>query len=323
MSSHDAAPAAGRPVPPAAYGHLLVIYIVWGAAYLAVKLCLTGPATITTLQLQSSRMWLAAALLAGLMLLRLGPPPRLSHRDLFFCAASGIMMWVAGNGLATVASRHAASSFIVMALGAIPLWSSLLDLFMSGARPSRQLMAGLLVGLAGLVLVVVPPLLTSDAGMLDPGYAPVTVLMLAGAGLTWSFGTLLQRPLSGRAEPGWIAVYQLVAAATVLTPPMLIEHAPLPHGASLVQLGAFAFLVVFGSVIGMTSFIKVTRSFGPAIASTFAYVNPVVGILLGWLVRDEAPAALSLVGMAIVLAGIAVVLNRPVRAGGVQPKAKS
>lgn len=310
MSSQHAVPAPARTVPLSAYGHLLVIYVVWGAAYLAVKLCLTGPAIITALQLQTSRMWLAAALLAGLMLLRLGPPPRLSRRDLFFCAASGIMMWVAGNGLATVASRHAASSFIVMALGAIPLWNSLLDLFMSGTRPSRQLMAGLLVGLAGLILVVAPPLLTSDAGMLDPGYALVTVLMLAGAGITWSFGTLLQRPLSGRAEPGWIVVYQLVAAAAMLTPPMLIESAPLPHGASPVQIGAFAFLIVFGSVIGMTSFIKVTRSFGPAIASTFAYVNPVVGILLGWAVLGEAPAALSLVGMAIVLAGIAVVLNR-------------
>lgn len=261
-----------------------------GAAYLAVKICLSGPATITVLQLQASRLWGAALLLAAVSAIISGRPPRLSRRDFWLCALSGALMWVGGNGLAAVASRHAASNFVVMALGAIPLWSSLLDLLFRGAKPQPRMLAGLAIGLGGLVLVMAPALLAGDRATLDPEHALATLACLAGAGMSWALGTLLQRPLMGRSGPAWTATYQILAAALVLTLPALVEGAPLPLAPSNAQLGAFAFLIVFASVIGLISFIHVVRSFTPSIASTFAYVNPVVGILLGWLVLGEIPA---------------------------------
>jgi len=310
MSTREAAAAASSPSPSLmSYGHLLVIYLVWGGAYLAVKICLSGPAAVTVLQLQTARLWLAAILLAAVSAVVSGPPPRLTRRDLGLCALSGILMWVGGNGLAAVASHHAASGFVAMALGAIPLWSTLLDVAAGHAKPRKEVFVALAVGLGGLCLVMAPALFATDAVIVAPEYALRTVLLLGAAGLVWAAGTTLQRPLMGRSPPSWTATYQIGSAALALSLPVVVEGAPLPTEPSVAQLGAFTFLILFGSVIGLISFIQVVRVFSPAVASTFAYVNPVVGILLGWLILGEVPAPLSLAGMAVVLVSIALILK--------------
>ncbi len=310
MASETAEPTPSAAIPLAAYGHLLTIYLVWGAAYLAVKVCISGPAYITVLQLQSARMWCAALLLALLATVRRGRPARPSPRDLGICAASGLLMWVAGNGLATLASRHAASSFIVMALGAIPLWSCMLDLLIERAVPSRRVLAGLLLGLSGLFLVMAPALMDSGHAIIEPGYAGFTVAILVVAGISWSLGTIVQRPLLRRVPAEWAASFQMTTAALVLSVLAVGEGTPPPHDIGTTQLLAFGFLVVFASVIGLTSYIKVLRTFRPVVASTFAYVNPVVGVLLGAALLGEAPAPISLAGLVVVLVSIGIVLTR-------------
>jgi drug/metabolite transporter (DMT)-like permease len=103
----------------------------------------------------------------------------------------------------------------------------------------------------------------------------------------------------------------MLAAAMFLTGPTIWEGAPIPVSPSLIQLAGFGFLVVFGSVICLTSYIKVVRTFTPQTASTFAYVNPVIGVLLGWALLSEQPSPVSLVGMAVILVSIAIILTTP------------
>lgn len=311
MASGDTGSSAARPGPPlSAYGHLLTIYLVWGAAYLAVKVAISGPAVITVLQLQTARVWGAGLLLALLAAFRNGLPRNISRRDVGICVASGLLMWISGNGLATLASKHSASIFVVMALGAIPIWACLLDLVIERAIPTRRVVMGLALGLFGLFLVTAPALFGGRT-IIEPGYEVLTVLILIGAGVTWSLGTIVQRPLMGRIAPEWAAAFQTFSAAVVLSVFVVVEGAPIPLPPSQSQWLAFGFMVVFGSVIGLTSYIRVLRNFSPVIASTFAYVNPIVGVLLGWLILDERPAPLSLVGLAIVLTSIAIILTRP------------
>lgn len=301
--------AADRP-PPSAYIHLLVIYVVWGAAYFAVKLSLTGPASVTVLQLQAGRLWAAGLLLAAVTGLRAGLPRGIRPRDLATCASSGIMLWVLGNGLATLASRHAASSFIVMALGTIPLWTAALDFVLGSRRPETTTLGALGLGFVGLALVLAPALSAAGAEVVAPGYGPVTIVVLAGAGLFWSLGTILQRPVTGRVDIGWIACLQMLASALALTPALLVEGAPVPVGPSFTQVSAFLFLVVLASVVAPLSFIQVVRVFSPAVASTFAYVNPIVGVALGALVLGEPISIVSLSGMAMVFLAIVLILRR-------------
>lgn len=309
MHSTEAGRGLPRAVPASAYGHLLTIYLVWGGAYLAVKICISGSAAITVLQLQSVRMWCAALLLGSVALVRTGRIPRPSARDLGTCALSGLLMWVAGNGLATFASRHATSSFIVMALGAIPLWSCLLDLAITRSVPSRGVMFGLVLGLFGLFLVVAPTLFGAPSAIIEPGYAGLTSVVLIGAGVSWSLGTIVQRPLMRRLPPEWAASLQMLAAALVLTVLAAGEAAPLPGVPDTQQALAFGFLVLFASVIGLTSYIRVLHAFSPVVASTFAYVNPIIGVLLGRMVLGEELAPVSLLGLAVVLVSIALVIR--------------
>ncbi|MDR6953456.1 drug/metabolite transporter (DMT)-like permease [Ancylobacter sp. 3268] len=305
-----AADRSGTPaIPLSAYAHLLTIYIVWGGAYLAVKICISGPAAITVPQLQSTRMWGAALLIGAVALARTRRVPHLTRRDIALCTATGLLMWVGGNGLATLASRHATSSFIVMAMGAIPLWSCLLELVIARTLPARRVVLGLVLGLAGLFLVVAPTLIGTGAAIIEPGYAGLTVVLLIGAGMSWSLGTIVQRPLMKRMRPEWAATLQLLTAALVLSVVAAGEHAPLPDMPSTRQWLAFGFLIVFASVIGLTSYIRVIGAFSPVIASTFAYVNPIIGVLLGWILLGEEIAPVSLLGLGIVLASIAIVLS--------------
>lgn len=303
----------GEAVPWTAYLHLLVIYLVWGGAYLLVKLVVSGAAVITPLQLLTARTWCATLLLGIISLARTGLPGRVSLRDVGLCAASGVLMWATGNGFATQAAKHASSSFIVMALGTIPLWSTMLDCIIERSVPDRRTALALAVGFVGLGLVVGPALFSHGA-IVEQGYEGLTILLLITAGVTWSLGTILQRPLAGRLDPGWAATMQVGTAAAVVSLFAIHENAPiLPQPPSEIQVVAFVLLVVFASVVSLLSYIKVVRVFSPVVASTFAYINPVVGMVLGVLVLGETITPLSIVGLVVVLASVAVVVATPRR----------
>jgi drug/metabolite transporter (DMT)-like permease len=297
------------------YSHLAVVYIVWGSTYLAVKICVSGPPALSPIQLQTWRMWFAGALLMGMSLLYGGFPTKIGMRDLLICGITGTLMWVFGNGLATLASRHAASGFIVMTMGIIPVWTTLIGSIMSRTVPSRAMLLGILIGIIGLGFVVVPPALSLGTSPVEAGYAGWAALILCLGGLTWSLGSILQRPLLGRLTPQASAALQMLSAAIVLTViakvhgDALVPTSPI----SLRQILAFAFLVVFGSAICLISYIKVIKSFSPAAASTFAYVNPLVGVALGWAFLGELPAMGALFGIVLILLGVFLVIVGPRR----------
>jgi len=296
-------------------GNLLIVYIVWGSTYFAVKITVTGPPAIAPLQLQTWRIWAAALLLIAIGLARTRRLPRLSTRQLAICAASGISMWVAGNGLATLASRHAASGFVVMAMGVIPIWTTLISSIIERTRPSRSTVAGLAIGLLGLLLVVGPPVFLANSPSVEAGYSVWLAFVLCAAGFTWSLGSLIQKPLFTAISPIWAAGLQTLAAAIVLTGICSANGIALmpPLDLSPSQVAAFLYLVICGSVISLLAYIAVMRIYSPAIASTFAYVNPLVGVMLGWAVLGEKPTPISLVGIAVILTGVAVIMITPRR----------
>ena len=308
-------PAGQTPAPASwqRYGHLAVVYVVWGAAYFAVKLVVGGDSPVAPLQLQVWRIGGAGVLLLAIALATSRRLPTLRPRDLLLCGASGILMWVFGNGLAVVASRHAASAFIVMAMGMIPLWTILLVSLIRRQLPAGRVALGLGTGLAGLLLIFGPPVLAGDTTAVEPGYGLSTALILTGAGITWALGTVIQQPVLSTLPPVWSAGFQMLAAGAVLagltagSGTALLPEAP----PGLVRILAFLFLLLFGSVLCLISYLEVLKRFTSAVASTFAYVNPVVGIALGWAFLGEAPTPVALGGMALILPGVYLVLTRP------------
>lgn len=313
-------PASERAAAPESwqrYGHLAVVYVVWGAAYFAVKIVVGGDSPVSPIQLQVWRIGIAGVLLIGLAFATTRRVPAVRPRDLLLCAASGILMWVCGNGMAVAASRHAASAFIVMAMGMIPLWTILIDSLVRRQWPTRRVALGLGTGLAGLVLIFGPPVLAGDTSAVEPGYGLSTALMLTGAGLTWSLGSVVQQPALASLPPIWSAGFQMLAAGLVLIGMAAGSDAILvPAGPpGLSRILAFLFLLLFGSVFCLISYLEVLKRFSPAVGSTFAYVNPVIGIALGWVFLGEAPTPVALGGMGLILAGVYLVLTRPRAAG--------
>ena len=291
-----------------AYVHLMMIYVIWGSTYLMVKICLHGAGHILPLHIQFGREGCGALILASLALYRHGLPQRLRWPDLVRCIGTGMLMWAGGNTLATSCAPYASSGFIVMSMGSIPLWCALFDCVVSRTRPSMRVVGALLAGLGGLFMVVWP-VLSGHGGISGP-HPVLVVMVLQLSAMTWSLGTVLQRPLAGRLAPEWTAAIQMACASCLLAFVLWVRGAPLPDYPAPAQIGAFVYLVIFGGVVAPASYVVVLRTFSPEIASTFAYVNPVVGLLLGWAVLGEQPALLSIAGIVVVLGSVALIMRR-------------
>ncbi|TDC72371.1 DMT family transporter [Streptomyces hainanensis] len=227
-------------------------------------------------------------------------------------ALSGVLMWAAGNGLATYSAAYASSSFIVMAMGTIPLWTVATEAVLTRTPPSRRVLGALGVGFLGLGLVVAPGLFSAD--ILEPDHAAVTILMLVGGGATWATGTAIQKRVAPAFTIPSLAALQFTAAALVLAGPALAVGVPRPDHVGAAQWAAFGYLVVFGSAISLSAYAVVVRTFSASVASTFAYVNPVVGVLLGTVVLREDIAPVSILGLLVVLTAVGAVLVAPTRA---------
>lgn len=303
-------PRAQPRIPLGAYGHLLAIYLIWGSTYLASKICLSGPHAMSVMQLQITREMVGAVILGGLTLLRYGWPAGVRGLDIGLCMFCGVLLWCGGNTLATACAPYTSSGFIVMAMGVIPLWTALFDSLFGGGAISRRMVLSLLTGLAGLAMVVWPSFHGGQAGA-GQGHPLVLMLVLQLGAMSWAAGTVLQRPLAARFPGGLVAAGQLATGAVGLSCVALVLH-DVPHfDLAPRQWSALAFLLLFGSVIAPGSYVAVVRTFRPEIASTFAYVNPIVGVCLGSLILGERPALLSLVGMAIILGSVALLLLPP------------
>lgn len=293
-----------------AYLHLLVVYLVWGSTYLAVKICLSGPEAATPWQLQAARLGCATLLLAAYAWFMYGLPKRPERAAIITGTTSGILLWVLGNGLATWVAQDTTSSFIVMCMGLIPLWMVTIESLMTRKWPTRRAMLGLVAGLVGLVVMVAPTLQSApDMAIIRPGQElPVLASVLAG-GAFWAWGSSLQRRQPDGLPAAWIATLQMGAATVLLLAIAAFEQGPLPSMPAPRQWLAFGFLVICGSILAMISFQKVIRHFPPSVASTFAYVNPLVGMLLGAWLLHEPVHGLSIVGFAIILGSLWLVLR--------------
>ena len=289
------------------------VYLLWGSTYVAIRFAIES---LPPLLMAGVRFLLAGAALYAFMRLRGQPAPERRHwRN---AALIGALLLLGGNGGVTLAERTVPSGVAALLVAMVPLWMVLLDwLRPGGARPTGRVMAGLAVGFVGMIVLVGPSEL-AGAGKVDPGGA---ALVLCGS-LAWSIGSIYSR---GAALPrnGFVAtgMEMLCGGALLLLAGALRgELAGLDPGAFTGRsLGAFAYLVVFGSLVGFTAYIWLLGVSTPARVSTYAYVNPVVAVLLGWAMAGEELTARVLIAAAVIVAAVAVITTgkRP----GAQPGA--
>ncbi len=277
------------------------VYLIWGSTYLAIRYAV---ATLPPLLMAGARFVIAGTILLLWARLREGSTP--TRRDWITGLASGALLLLGGNGAVVWAEQRVPSGIAALLVAVVPLWMVLLDwLRPDGRRPASPVFVGLALGLAGLALLVGPDALHGGG---DVSLIGAAVLM--GGSLSWAIGSLYTkrapRPSSANRGSGtqMFAGGVCLLLAGALTGEL--RTLDVAHAATSSWIG-FVYLVTFGSLIGFTAYVYLLAHTTAAKAATYAYVNPVVAVLLGWLIAREPVTARTVLAAAVILAGVAII----------------
>ncbi|MDD2671839.1 MAG: EamA family transporter [Syntrophales bacterium] len=286
--------------------HLLVVYTVWSSTYLAIRVAVREGSGFPPFIMAGSRMLVAGLILIGICLLR-KDRIRITRRELYVASFSGVMLWVGSNGLITWAEQSVGSGITALLVSTIPIWTALTESALVREKPSLRLMLYLLLGFAGVGFLLAP-----GAGGFANQFVAAAALVLAS--INWSIGSVFQarRPLdlSGFA----VSAYQHLSSAAVLILISLVlgEPAPAPIPEAW---AAWGYLILFGSVLAFTSYVMTLRLLPVDIVMTFAYVNPVLAVVLGWLVLGEPLSWNIAAGAAMIILAVMGVFRTELRKG--------
>ncbi len=289
------------PVPPTLrWGialALFLLYVVWGSTYLAMKVALEG---FPTFRMGAIRFLVAGAALFLVARARGVPlPTPVQWRN---CLGVGALLLAFGNGGVAYAEQTVGSGLAALVVSAMPLWMAFFS-GVFGKWPSAGDWAALLLGALGILLLN----LGSD---LHGNPAGTLALLLASA--SWAFGSLWSRRLELPTGP-MSAATQMLCGGAVLFCISLVRQEHFVASPSARSVGALAYLIVFGSLVGYSAYLYLLARVRPAVASSYAYINPVVAMLLGAFLGGEAIPPVALLATPLILASVAVVL-RPKRA---------
>ncbi|WP_052390220.1 EamA family transporter [Streptomyces sp. NRRL B-24484] len=290
-----------RGLSGAVWGALGIVYVVWGSTYLAIRVVVE---TMPPFLSGSIRFVAAGLVLAVLIAARQGPAAlRVSSRELGSAVLVGLLLLVGGNGLVVLAERSVPSGLAALMVASVPLWVVVLRRVL-GHRTTAATVGGVLVGLLGLVVLSAPGL-TGEVQLL--GLASVLA-----ASLLWACGSVLAGRLPMPANPLTASVYEMLAGGVGALVLALVRHEPQrfdPAAVSGASWAGLAYLVVFGSLIAFSAYAWLLQRAPLPLVATYAYVNPVVAVLLGWLVLSEALTWPIAVGGGVVVAGVCLVVR--------------
>lgn len=290
-------PTSDRPsLPKKGLAHLSIVYVIWGSTYLAIRLAVRDGAGIPPFTLGALRTLVAGGALLAWAVLR-GTRVRLRRSEAATLAIAGLLMWVGGNGMVNWAEQRVDSSYAALLVASAPIWTALIQAILDRRRPSWGLVASLLIGFAGVGLLTAPRL--GEAGMADA----LSIGALLIAPLAWAIGTVLQlrRPVEVTPLVGAGYLHVFGAAGFILLTLLTREPVPTP---SPEAWGALGYLIIAGSVISFTSYIRALHLLPTSVAMTYAYVNPVIAVILGAILLREPITLPILGGMALILLGV-------------------
>lgn len=287
------------------------IYMVWGSTYLAIRFVLE---TMPPFSTAGVRFLIAGTLLYAWSRSRgAARPTRIQWRN---TAIVGGLLLLGGNGGVMWSEQYVPSGIAALLVAILPFWMVLLDWARPGGQaPSRGVVIGLVVGLIGLVVLIGPdalnPSVTSEAAALSGNgvrLSAAIVLMLAS--LSWAIGSIYSQhsdlPRSANLATGM----EMLAGGALLFTLGVIAGEPIgfdPAQVSARSLGGFLYLITFGSLIGFTAYIWLLKHAAPARVATYAYVNPVVAVFLGWALAGERLSVRTAIAAAIIIGAVAII----------------
>ena len=295
-----------NPVPLAAWICLLIVYVVWGSTYLAIRV---GVETMPPLMMAAARQLVAGLIMFPLALRHWRSTPLArrwpSRREWLGCAIVGTLLLVA-NGVVGVGEKTVPSGLAALLVATVPLWLLGIDAGLNHARMGLAPLAGLLLGLAGVALL-------SGLGGGTGKSSVVGVLIILGAAAAWALGTIMARRATIPSSPALASGMELLAGGAAL----LVLSAATGEFSSL-HLGevsarswlALGYLILFGSIVAFSAYGIAVRTLPTATVATYAYVNPVIAVLLGALILNERLTPATIAGGVLIVGAVVLVVRR-------------
>ena len=305
MSGTTSGSASGR--PGLVVGAFVAIYLIWGSTYLGIRFAIE---TIPPFVLSTIRFGLA-----GLIMLIVAIARGEAHATLAQWRTGAIVgsLLMLANSLVGVAEKRIPSGIAALLIAMTPLFMVLLEWARPGGRrPTVWVGVGLLIGLAGVAALVGPASL-GDGARIDRIGAATVIL----GSLAWSSGSIYSRHADRPSSSVMMSAIQMLVGAVFVAAIGLATSEWStwdPSAVSMRSFVAFLYLLVFGSLIGFSAFVYLLRVSTPARVATYAYVNPVVAVILGWAFAGEAISARMLVAAGIIVGGVALITAAESRA---------
>ena len=299
---------------------LITVYLVWGSTYLAIRVVVE---TTPPLLAMGGRFLAAGILLATFLLVRRGPRAlAVTRKELYGAGLVGLLLLLGGNGGVAVAEQSVPSGITALLVAATPLWLVLLRR-VARERVARLTLAGTGLGFVGIAVLVLP------GGLTAPDGSPVRVgglLIVVGAAAAWAVGSFASSRIAMPRDAFVATTWEMLLGGAGLTLSGAVsgEFADF-HPADMAgpAWAWLAYLVVVGSLVAFSAYVWLLGNAPLSLTATYAYVNPVVAVLLGALVLSEPLTAAVLVGGAVVVLGVGLVVTseRPRRATPREPAA--
>ncbi|MEW9554627.1 EamA family transporter [Nonomuraea sp. NPDC050783] len=286
------------------WGALAIVYVVWGSTYLGIRLAIE---TMPPMLSGSMRFLVAALLLGAFLLIRKGREPfRMSARQFGGAALVGLLLLTGGNGMVAVAEQHISSGLAALLVASVPLWLVVFRIAFRD-RPALLTLAGVLVGFGGVAA------LSLNGGGESASTTGVVVILLAS--LSWSIGSFLSARIPMPPNVWAASMVEMGAGGLGLVVTGLSFGERLdPAAVSGTSWAALAYLILVGSLVGFTAYTWLLGNAPISLVSTYAYVNPVVAVVLGVLVVNETVTPQIIAGGAVILLGVALVVSTERRA---------
>jgi drug/metabolite transporter (DMT)-like permease len=291
------------------------LYVVWGSTYLGIRVAVE---TLPPFLMAGARFLVAGGLLAGWLAATRGFRTTAPQwRD---NAVIGAFLLLGGNGLISWAELFIPSGLTALLIGSQPLMMVLTEwIWRGGHRPTKITGAGLALGFAGVAWLAAPWQYATGGGLNLGG---VTAILIGC--VCWAFGSIYGRRVRQPAEPLTAAAMQMLGGGGAL---MLVALAHgdfvgfAPAAVSAQSWLAFGYLILVGSIVGFSTFVWLMKHSTPARVSTYAYVNPLVAVFLGWLVLGEPVSTRTLTAAAVIVVSVAIITARR-SPGAASPDAK-
>ena len=275
--------------------NLAAVYVIWGSTYLAMRIAVADLPPM----LMASMRFVAAGLVMLLIAMRRGATVP-GVREWLRVAPIGVLLFVGGNGFVAIAETSVSSGGAAVVCALMPIWVGVLGYFF-GDRPTRREWLSLVIGFLGVFVLMGGPSLVGR---------PLHVFLVMLAPVAWALGSRLARRLPGHQDTFMLPAMEMLTGGVALALVAALRGERLPLHASTGSWIALAYLWVFGSLVAFTAYNWLLRNTRPVVATSYAYVNPIIAVVIGAALSGEPLGISTLVANALIVGAVMLALRR-------------